>query len=607
MKARHIRPTRVSGLPFLLVMAQLCLAFSLRAQDAPPTGAEPSNTPPPAASAVSPPASDASPSTPDASLATPESSPGSPLYFNQNTQPLTYGEPGFGIVRRVPASEFDAPEYGVPYSSVLYNNPADPFSTHSFGLNTEEYPKFGEAYGSVSFGYAGLGLSSIPFIHHAFAPLDADLKAGPLYLYFDSLEAALLYTDNYKLSDTNRQSELLAIISLNMTLVAQLTEDLQFSITGSVIYLPIQNIVGFESSTLEGSLGFLLGALPALTSNVVYDTLVAGWPVEFKDVFQTSTGHYSDSTVDNFSLFQGGVLDRQQNGQYTFRSGHADLRFNSGNNNNDTQNNYFNFFSNTISATTYGDLPSDVQLTARAARSDLWYNQGNRGLPSSRDDFYILAQSVRPTMRFKPFASYEVTHSSDVPGVYQIFTAGFSGPITDQLFLYADAGYFISNTGNEGSLWTLELQHTAGENTTEDLEIRRGLNDFDDEVITTEYYRINQILGPTLNAVGFADHSSFQELADDQVSNRDQEDFGVGLNWILGPLTTLELRGIYTHQNFDDGFKTDTWTGRVDLSRTITNTLFLRAFYQYQNYDAHVANRQYYENLIFVSLTKYFH
>jgi len=540
--------------------------------------------------------------------ATPEAAGGGPpLYYNQGAEPPAYGVPGLGIVRQIPASDFSTtPQYGVPYASVLGNQTIDPFSNHGVGLDLNDYAKAGNVTGNIDLGYAGIGVPTLPFIHHSAEPQDADLKIGPLYLFFDSLTASLLYTDNYNLTDHNRKGETLAIISLNMTLVAQLTEDLQLSVTGSLVYLPIQNILGFESSSLNGSLGFLLAALPALAADASYDTLIAGWPVQFRDDFRTATGSYSDDTLDDFSLFEGSALE-QQNGQYVFRSARVNLRNDNAANNSYGQNNYFSFFANTLSATTLNYLPSDIQVTARASRSDLWYNQDNRGLPSSRDDFYILAQSERPTMRFKPFASYEIEHSSDVPGVYQIARVGLSGPITDQLFLYTDFGYYRSNTGNQGYLFSLDLSHVAGQYTTEDLSIRRDLNDFDDEVVTTEYYRITQVLGPTIGAAAFADHSTFNELADDQVINRSQEDFGLSLNWVLGPLTRLQVQGIYARQDYNDGYSDEVWTGRVNLSRTITDTLHLEALYQYQNYRANQTDHNYYENLVFVSLVKYFH
>jgi hypothetical protein len=548
---------------------------------------------------------DASARTADASTAAPNGS-GSPLYYDQPVEPPAYGVPGIGIVQRVPASDFGTPQYGVPYASVFGGQDGDPFSNHAFGLNVNQEGKVGGVEGNVDLGYAGISVPSLPFIHHSAAPQDADLKIGPIYFFLDTLTAALLYTDNYNLTEHNRKSETLAIISLNMTLVAQLTEDLQFSVTGSLVYLPIQNIVGFESSSLQGSLGFLLAALPALAANVSYDTLIAGWPVQFRDVFQTATGSYSDNTLDDFDLFEGSSLQKVD-GKYVFRSARVDLRNNNQGNNSYASDDYFNFFSNTLSATTLGYLPTDIQVTARAARSDLWYNQDNRGLPSSRDDFYILAQSERPTMRFKPFASYEIEHTSDVPGVYQIVEAGLSGPINDQLFLYTDFGYYRSNTGQQGYLFSLELNHTAGEYTTEQLSIRRDLNDFDDEVITTEYYRITQVLGPTVSAVGFADHSTFNALANDQVVNRTQEDFGLGLTWVLGPLTNLQVQGVYARQDYDDNYSDEVWTARVNLSRTITDTLHMEALYQYQNYRANETDHSYYENLFYVSLVKYFH
>lgn len=587
---------RFSRLQVFLILVQCCIAWgAVQGQEAPSQPGQSGDSS----------ADDTTPASPSFSAPPP-----GPSYYPRSTEPSTYGEPGLGIVQRLPSSELGSPQYGVPYSSVFSLTGADgdsvnPLTAHSLEANANGYPKIGDLEGTVSIANAGAQLTNIPFIYHAFPPEDADLKAGPFYLKFDRFEADLLYTDNYRLSHTGQHEETLVILSLNMTLIAQLTDDLQLAINGTVVYLPIQNIVGFESSSLDGGLGFLLAAIPLMRSQLTYDTLIAGWNVQFADTFQVTTGNYSDSTRDQFNLFQSGELQAQSQGNYTFHSGHANLRDNNTNSDN-SQQDYFSAFVNTISALTTHDLPGDIQFTARAERSDLWYNQGNRGLPSSREDLTLLAEEVRPNMRFTPYSSYELSHSSDVPGVYQTFRIGLYGPITDQLFLNTNVGYFISTTGHQDAVWTLNLRHVAGEYTTEYLGVERGLSDFNDEVYTSELYRITQVLGPTLTAEAFAENSQVQELINDQSPNRSQQDYGASLTWLLGPKTTLTLSGIYTHQDFTDGFLTDTWTGRISLWRTISDTLFFRALYQYQRFHTNQSSNNYSESLVYLSLIKYF-
>ena len=567
-----------------LLLTQLCIEGTVRGQNAAPQPADATASTDQSSSPAQ-----------GSSVAAPSSQSGEPGASGEQGGPSNIQ--GYGL-----HYTNDAPLSGVDTTAV------DPFSPHGTGLGFGEgfNPNLGSLHGSLSVGGIGTNFYYAPFLRRAPAPEDANLKIGPIYLDFNSLQADFLYTDNVNLTTKARRSETMAIIALNMTLIAQITDDLQFLVNGSLIYLPLQNqVVLTESSALEGGLGFLLGALPAIAAQASYNALIAGWDVQFVDQFSTGSGHYSDSTRDSFGLFQGSVLQEGGKGNYPFHSGQANIR-NAPGTGFDSQNSDFSTYFNDFSAMTSGYLPGDVWVTARASRSDLWYNQGNRGLPTSRDDFYIFAESSRPNMRFTPFVSYDVSHSSDVPGVFQTARAGLFGPVTDQLFLYTDVGYFLSNTGDQGLLWRLNLEHDAGPNTTEYLDVARGLTSFNDEVVTTEYYLIMQALGPTLSAAGFADHSDFQELAVSQLSSRSQEDVGARLTWVLGPLTSMEMSGIYTHQDFSNGYLTNTWTGRLTLRRTISDTLSFQAFYQYQRYTVNQANNGYYENLVFLSLVKYF-
>ena len=587
MSVRSDHLIRTACLCLVLVPTQFFFALAARGQDAPPAENAPAAAAAPAAG----------------------SSEGSPLYNSPFNGPGSYQETPFSVVPPTDSSDLGAPLYQVPQSSAFrgYGGTAttltpinaDPFAGN-VGLDANQYPKMGEAQGSVSiYSQSDAG---IPFVYRAFPPDDADLKAGPFYLKFESLEADMYYSDNYNETATDRRSEVLAILSLNMTLMAQITEGLEISVNGTLIYLPLQNTVGVTSNSFYGNFPLLL-PIPTFLSAVNYDTLIGGWYVRFEDQISAQPATYSDSTQYTYNLFSGSVLD-QSNGKYVFRSGHVDLRSNQSGSNSQEDN--FFVYSNIVSAETSHYYPDDVLVSARAYRQDLWYNQETRGLPTSRDDFLIQAQSIRENMRFKPYVSFEVEHTSDVPGVYEIGQAGFTGPITDQLFLAAGAGYYLSNTGNQGFLYDLTLTHQAGPDTSEVLQVARSLNDFDDEVDTTEYYRITQVLGPTLNVSAFADHTEYEEFSGD-LSNDNQEDAGVLLACDLGPLTSLRIAGLYTHQHFNDNSISDTWTGRIDLYRHISDTLFFRAIYQYQRYiEGQASNGSYYENTVYLSLEKIF-
>ena len=211
-----------------------------------------------------------------------------------------------------------------------------------------------------------------------------------------------------------------------------------------------------------------------------------------------------------------------------------------------------------------------------------------------------------PTCDLRCSPSYDIFHSSDVEGVFQSFRAGFFGPITDQLFLFTDGGYYLSNTGRQGALWDLDLYHDAGPYTQESVHVGQGLSYFDDELSTSESYLLRQILGPTLTAFAFAEHRDFQELAKGDYPNRSQDDVGAGLRWDLGPRTQFSLTGIYTRQKYTDGYNTTSWSGRANLERDLTDDWFLRAFYQYQKYEVNQPDGRFNQDIFFLGITKYF-
>ena len=217
MNPRLLRSSSLSRLPLLLISIQLCVWRVSLGQDAAPPANESSYS---------------APAPTDPAL-------GAPSYFPETTAPTTYGEPSYGPVQPEPGSS----NYGVPESSIFPITGADgesidPLTTHSLNLDMNQGIKAGGAEGSLSVEGLGGGVSPVPFIYRRLAPEDAMLKAGPFYLKINRFDADFIYTDNYHLSYRNRQSEVLAVLALNMTLIAQLTDDLQFAVNGTVYLSP---------------------------------------------------------------------------------------------------------------------------------------------------------------------------------------------------------------------------------------------------------------------------------------------------------------------------------------------------------------------------------
>ncbi|WP_348542543.1 hypothetical protein [Chthoniobacter sp.] len=445
-----------------------------------------------------------------------------------------------------------------------------------------------------------------------FEPQEADLKLGPLFFKLRALEAAVLHSDNINLTPDNTESGTIAYLGLTLDVVAQFTEDLRLAASFTLVYLPLENrggIVGFNSGADLFNFGLATGPLTHVQAT--WDTDIGGWHVVFTDDFQISTGYYSGGIDGNYVLFEGSPFDENlqtRTGRYALgpASGGALRR---GDANFDNQldagrQSDVIVFSNIISADAERLDPGSILLRARVYHEDLWYNQGNRGLPSLREGATISLISQRENMRFKPYVVYDLFHTKveDQNLVQNIVRAGFAGPITEQLRLQAELGYFNGGQADSGWLWRVALDHNAGPYTQESLIYARTFNYFHNEINEGVGYTIHQVLGPRLDASAYTYRLRVQDYFDGEQATRDEWLFGLRVTFIAGPKTTVQLTGEYTAE--DSG--TRQMIGRADIGYNLTDTLLLHLAYQYQESKSDVFDLNFRENLIFLSVTKYF-
>ena len=261
-------------------------------------------------------------------------------------------------------------------------------------------------------------------------------------------------------------------------------------------------------------------------------------------------------------------------------------------------------YANTISAEADRLLPGTVRMQVRVYHEDLWYNQGNRGLPSLREGASVLVASERDNMRFKPFFRYDAFRTDEFGGIQSVFRFGIAGPITDQLSLLAQGGYYFGGLGANGELWNLQLTHLAGPYTQESFSYARAFNYFHDEITEGIGYNLQQVLGPKLTANAYLYRLDVQEQSiDDDNFTRNEWLGALSLTYIMGPKTSLRLTGEYAGIEPD---RTESWVGRAELSYNLTDTVLLHFLYQYQKSTSLNFEQNYTENLFFLSLTKYF-
>ncbi len=499
----------------------------------------------------------------------------------------------------------EPPDYAVQPNSLFRTTRAIP-TLNTNALAPTSHVEAGSVQGKMRLDLPTVN-GNFPLLGRGFEPQDADLKFGPVFFKLDALSAALLFTDNEDLDETDRKSGVIGIMRLSGTLIVQLSEDLHIAASGSLVFLPFQGEFGLGGAGTRIPYSLGLAAIPAVFSQFTWDTELFGQPVLFADDLRTHVGYYSNNTRDDFTQLEPETsAGEDRAGRYAFRfPGH-----NNDSHRNETreEDSTFTVISNEISASGERLLPGDVRLHVRVFNENLWYNQTDRGLPTLRDGADVLLQEVHEDWRFKPYLSYEALYTDQSGGINHTVMLGITGPITEQLHLDAAAGvFYYSKHDSVHALFHLDLRHVAGPYTTESLFVGRTTNYFQDEIVTGATYTLHQILGPRLEGSLFATVAEVEDLTGED-STRDEFRAGLRLAYTLGPRTVLQASGIYAKVLHDPNGDedSDTWTGRLELRHRFTDTVYGRLLYQYQVRDSNQPGDSYYENLLYVSLTKYF-
>ncbi len=439
-------------------------------------------------------------------------------------------------------------------------------------------------------------------MQRGFDPQNADLKVGPFFFKLQSLTGGVLWTDNINLSESDRESGVIAITRISGAIVAQLTETLRFSLAGSFVYLPLENEAGFTGFGLYAPLIFGLEN-PIFRAEASWNTTIGDWNVLFADDFTIGLFRYWNNFRDDALLFAGGEFDGiDQAGRYAFGANGQVFR---DNDRQDFRTNEQNvvFFSNTVSAQADRLIVGKTRLRVQAFHQNLWYNQGNRGLPSLRDQVNVSLISEKENLRFKPFATYTAFRTNRENSFGQTLMAGLDGPITDQLQLRVGIGYFLG-TNRENLLWQVNLRHQAGPYTYESLYYRRFVSPFYDQINEVVGYNIRQILGPKVTANAFIFRNEVDWLGANDFSET-QYVTGLSLQIRAGPRTQFTLVGTASRVEYEDR-DYRTLTGLAQVTHYFTDTFLARLLYQYQQRDSGFRDDDYYENMVFFSLTKFF-
>jgi hypothetical protein len=501
----------------------------------------------------------------------------------------------------VPPGAYQSDRFGVPQGT-LFRNTQYPYGTLLPSPTIEARPAAADATFRLTLPTLTGGL---PWVERGFEPQNADLKVGPFYFKLRAIEAAILASDNINLTQNDRKAGVIGYAGITIDVMAQMTEDLRLATEGTFIYLPFQGKAGIAGFGLNDIYEFGLGG-PLAHAQIEWDTKIGQWNVVLLDDFQIVEGVFSDEIYSSDVLFKGADFNDQATlGRYVLRPSDADIFQNRGSLNDrfNSRNNVV-VYSNTASVFAERLLPGDIRLQVGAYNEDLWYNQGNRGLPELRQGATVSLFDEHENTRFKPYIRYEAFRTQELGGVQSILTAGITGPITDQLHLVAEAGFFKGGNDGNGEVWRLQLDHTLGPYTQQSLIFARTFTYFHDELDEQLGYNLRQIIGPKLSADLFAYWIQTEDFFSGSTNqNYDQWRFGARVTYTIGPKTSLVATGEYNAIDFDH---TTQLLGRLELGYNFTDTLLLHLVYQFQESSSDQIGLNYSENLFFLSLTKYF-
>ncbi|MBA4147314.1 MAG: outer membrane beta-barrel protein [Verrucomicrobia bacterium] len=524
---------------------------------------------------------------------------------------LVFTSSAWAQVDRAPQAEPDSEFSAVPFSAVIRDEGApyeDVFRSLRVGPSVE--PRFGGGgEGEFTARVFGRPDFASPFAR-GFRPEDAELKLGPFYLDVRSVSGGLLYSDNINATEFNREDGVIGIMRLHMTALLQLTENLRFAVSGVLIYLPFQNeigIAGFGADDFFARFDYW----PIARAQLSYDFKIGDWEIVVFDEFRMNYIRPIEGV--DFEVFdEGQTFDEEDRaGRYVYRP-RGDLSRDAGDFRDRRRRGLDEVFVgavNVVGASANILLPTVTRLTVGADHSNYWYinRPSDARLPSERDHVYGTLISERETLRFKPYTTYEAWTTDLYKGWRQEAHAGVFGPVTENLSLRGDVGYFWGSGARESVLWLLSLRHTPHPRMYHELRYTKRVTQPDEDLKETLAYRLRYSLSRDLSAVLFASRSDYDDV---QSSERGALEYKAGIRFTydLARRTTLRLGTVFTRIENENpaAADVDRWSSRAEILYRYTQTVHARLLYQHLIRDSNLPLDSYEENLVILTLTKYF-
>lgn len=472
-------------------------------------------------------------------------------------------------------------------------NPERLFRDVKVGARTQ--PKVGGVEANLETQFSG-PLLTIPLLNQAIRPEDAELKLGRFYLDIRSVSGSLLYSDNIKLSGTDREDGLIGITRLRLATMFQFTDELRLTLAGTLIYLPFRGEAGVAGFGIQDALAVFEN--PTLAkAQITYDLNYGEWHTEIFDDLRVRLGRFGE----DYELFEGETFEEEDRaGRYVFRDRTTTAGRNS------RLGDSFLETRNIVGFSTDRLLPTETRLEFGANHANYWY-QGDRGgfLPESRDLGYVSLSSERESLRFKPFADYQTYRYASHPFNHEA-NVGIQGPITENIEILGEVGYFNSGRGDrEAFICRARVGHALNALTYHQFNYWRRVTEPDQDLEQSWVYRINRTLANSVYGEVYFVRSRYDDL-DGNRSGSDEWKVGTRLSFLsIAPDTRLRLSGTYSRVDYDNNDFTDRerWTAQAEVHY---RSLEWRLLYHHQRTSTSPTRNGYYENLLALTMIKYF-
>lgn len=430
--------------------------------------------------------------------------------------------------------------------------------------------------------------SSVPLLMRDFNPERAMLKAGPTYFDIMFIGMTVLHSDyqgDQQFADDSEDGWLMGI-EFGLRGVVQFTDQFYLSLAATLVYLPLENEVGFRLGA---------GGSPAAALTLDYRFEKGDWDLRLYDSFYAGLG------IDLF--FDAEEEAFQRAGRYSFGFGESDR-------NGDFYDRDRATFSNTIGFDSTTPVGEDWRFWFSAKHTDIWRTMGFEDHTVHNSLFARIGYNGHE-VGFSPAFEYYLDHyeypTNGDSTVTNRFYLTIRGRITENLLLKARAGYMWANGSrnyDDGYLYSLELHHELSRYTTQSIAGGRDYHSYDltGDSSVSDYvrYSINHAFSKEFTGTAWVQYS------DDEGRSFEGERTNVTamLRYALlnGNSSAISLRGAYEHRTGSRG-RQDRWLGRLSYSQNLFSRTSGEIFYQYEEASGW---RRFNEHLFGTTVRKYF-